>query len=138
MTSFIAYGTQTTQRLGAGERAGVLHSFQNAFGRLPTSQTDWEDVMKISNGRWPKQTLPEKEAEAAGLFESVYLREPDRTDPHDDAAVVVMTYGLRPANRNLDSEKAAIRSFVHIFKKIPNTVTDWTVVKAIAYSGATR
>lgn len=138
IVNFVAYGTPSTLRLGMGERAGVLNCFKDTFEKLPITQIDWEDVIKISNGRWPKQTILKKEAKAAKLFETIYLREPDRTNPHDDAAVVVITYGLRPINRNLDSERAAIKTFVHIFKKIPTTVTDWTVIKAIAYSGAKR
>ena len=59
-------------------------------------------------------------------------------DPHDNAAVTVMAYGLRPANRNLNSEKAAIFTFKYIYKKSPATAEEWDVVRAIAYSGAKR
>jgi hypothetical protein len=49
-----------------------------------------------------------------------------------------MTYGLRPAKRNLDSEKAAIKIFKDIYGYAPKTASAWDVVRAIAYSGATR
>ena len=124
--------------LGAGERAGVVSSFKEAFGKVPESQTDWEDVVKIANGRWPSQTSDDKESSAESAFEKIYLRTPERDNAKDDAAVVVMAYGLRPANRNMGSEQAALKIFRGIFKKAPSNASDWDTVRAIAYSGATR
>jgi len=94
--------------------------------------------MKIANGRWPGQTSTTAETKANINFKLVYLRDADRTNPHDDAAITVMTYGLRPANRNLDSEKTAIKTFEAIFGYSPEKATAWDVVRAIAYSGAVR
>jgi len=138
ITNFVTYGTPTTQPLGAGERAGVVNSFKSAFGRLPTTQEDWNDVIKIANGRWPGQINKETEKNAEAAFKKIYLRNPDRTNARDDAAITVMAYGLRPANRNLDSEKAAIRIFTNIYGYSPATATAWDVVRAISYSGVTR
>jgi IS30 family transposase len=75
---------------------------------------------------------------AEGNFEAIYLRSPDRANPTDDAAVVVMAYGLRPRGRNLDSEAAAIKIYTDIFNRGPVSATTWDAVRAIAYSGATR
>ena len=138
LNNFIAYGTDTTLKLGAGERAGVVNSFKAALGKLPTTEADWNDVMKISNGRWPSQTNKAAEDKATINFKKVYLRDPDRENAHDDAAVTVMAYGLRPADRNLNSEKAAIKSFKAIYGYAPSAATAWDVVRAIAYSGAKR
>jgi hypothetical protein len=138
ITNFVAYGTKTTTSLGAGERAGVVNSFKSALGKLPTTQADWNDVVKIANGRWPSQTNKAAEDKATINFKKVYLRAPDRANAHDDAAVTVMSYGLRPADRNLNSEKSAIKSFKAIYGYNPTTATAWDVVRAIAYSGATR
>lgn len=49
-----------------------------------------------------------------------------------------MTHGLRSANRNMDSEKNAIKIFKNIFKHNPETAIDWDTVRAIAYSGSER
>lgn len=136
--NFTTYGTQSTKKLGAGERAGVVNSFKTAFNKLPTSESDWNDVIKIANGRWPSQTNQAAEDRAKINFKIVYKREPDRKNPHDDAAITVMTYGLRPAKRNLDSEKTAIKTFKAIYGYAPEKATAWDVVRAIAYSGATR
>ena len=138
INNFVTYGTKATKILGAGERAGVVNSFLAAFGRLPTSVFDWNDVIKIANGRWPSQLSEEAENAASATFKKIYLRDPDRSNAHDDAAVTVMAYGLRPANRNLDSEKAAIKIFKNIFGYNPSSATDWDATRAIAYSGATR
>jgi hypothetical protein len=138
IVTFVTYGSKTTDKLGAGERGGVVNSFKEAFGKLPESEIDWEDVVKIANGRWPGQTDAARESVATGNFEAIYLRSPDRTNPNDDAAVVILSYGLRSRNRNLDSERAAIKIYEDIFNRIPQTATAWDAVRAIAYSGATR
>jgi hypothetical protein len=138
IVNFIAYGTPSTMKLGSGERAGVVNSFRAAFGRVPTSDLDWQDIIKIANGRWPSQTNEAAEALASETFKTIYLREPNMDSPSDNAAVTVMAYGLRPADRNLDSERAAINIFRNIFKKSPESATEWDAVRAIAYSGATR
>ena len=57
---------------------------------------------------------------------------------NDNAAVTVMTYGLRPQNRRMDTEKAAILIFKAIFAGVPGNSEEWDMVRAIAYSGATR
>lgn len=138
ITDFVTYGTPTTQVLGAGERGGVVNSFKEAFGKLPTTESDWQDVVKIGNGRWPTQTSATRETKAEAAFRVIYRRVPVRTSARDDAAVVVMAYGLRPANRNLKSEAAAARTFKAVYGKSPSTATDWDTVRAIAYSGAKR
>ncbi|HLD19783.1 MAG TPA: carboxypeptidase regulatory-like domain-containing protein [Patescibacteria group bacterium] len=138
LVAFVTYGTPSTTVLGAGERGGVVNSFKEAFGKLPETEAEWEDVVKIANGRWPSKTSTAREDQAEKTFTKIYLRDADRTNPKDDAAVVVISYGLRPKARNVDSERAAIKSFRAIFGKNPITATDWDAVRAIAYSGAKR
>ena len=138
LTFFLFPGTNSTRPLGGGERGGVVNSFKTAFGRWPTSEVDWQDVIKIGNGRWPSQKSPIAEAEAKKMFKKVWLREANMNQPNDNAAVTVITYGLRMAVRKPDSEKVAILSFKKIFGYAPTSARDWDVVRAIAYSGATR
>jgi hypothetical protein len=138
LINFITYGTKSTLRLGQGERAGVLSSYQSAFAKLPRTLAEWEDAIKIANGRWPNERSSLAEAEAEKEFESIYRRPADRNDKHDDAALVVVAYGLRPVDRKLESEKAAIRIFRDIYGTDPIRAQDWDIVRAIAYSGATR
>lgn len=138
METFVAYGTAQTKELGAGERAGVVNSFKEAFGKLPETTVDWEDVIKIAVGRFPSQRGEEREQEAVATFRKIYRRDANRVNPNDDAAVVVISYGLRPVVRRLASEKAAIKIYKGIFKLAPASASDWDVVRAIAYSGAKR
>ena len=136
--NFVTYGTKSTKILGAGERGGVVNSFQAAFGKLPTTLEDWNDVIKIGNGRWPSQVSETGQVRANINFRAIYKRDADMSNQNDNAAITVMTYGLRPANRNLDSEKVAIKTFKAVFGYYPSAATAWDAVRAIAYSGATR
>jgi hypothetical protein len=138
LTNFISYGTPTTKILGAGERAGVINSYKSAFGKLPKTEAEWNDVIKIGNGRWPSEINKQSEINASAAFEKIYKRKADRKNPNDDAAITVIAYGLRPAKRNTDSEKAAIKSFKAIYGYEPKTAVAWDIVRAIAYSGAKR
>lgn len=138
ITNFVTYGTPTTKILGAGERAGVLNSYKTAFGKMPATESDWSDVIKIGNGRWPTARNAAVEANAAIEFKKVYKRAPNMQQANDNAAVTVISYGLRPGNRNMNSEKAAIKSFKAIYGHAPVSALAWDIVRAIAYSGATR
>jgi hypothetical protein len=138
IANFIHSGTPTTIILGSGERAGVIGSYRSAFGRLPLIVADWQDVIKIANGRWTTEKSPSAEAIAKQTFRKIYLRDPNMAQANDNAAVNIMAYGLRPTRRNLASEKIAILSFRFIFKKNPVSSAEWDAVRAIAYSGAKR
>ena len=138
ITNFVVYGTETTKILGAGERAGVINSYKSAFGKLPTTESEWQDVIKIANGRWPNEKSKTAEINAKVEFKKVYKREADMNNPNDNAAVTIISYGLRSDVRNLDSEKAGILTFKHIYGYNPSSATDWDIVRAIAYSGAVR
>lgn len=128
----------TTKKLGAGERTGVLNSYLFAFGKLPKTIAEWQDVIKIANGRWPSERSTTAETKAKESFKKIYGREANMSNTNDNAAVTVMAYGLRPSQRNLSSEKAAILSFKYFMKRAPTSAPDWDIVRAIAYSGAKR
>lgn len=138
IAQFIREGTPTTKKLGAGERAGVINSYYQAFNKLPKTLEYWSDIIKIANGRWPKEMSKAAENKAKIEFKKVYKREAEMSKPNDNAAVSVMAYGLRPAKRNTNSEKAGSKIFKAIYKKSPQTALEWDIVRAIAYSGAKR
>lgn len=141
INNFIAYGVDdNTKNLGEGERAAVMYSFKAAFGKLPESESELEEIIKIANGRFPSVISEEAENQAKEQFKKIYLREPDMNNAHDVAAVKVMAYGLRQRaeNRNLNSEATALKTFRAIFKKMPQTTEEWNALQAITYSGATR
>ena len=107
--NFVTYGTPSAKDLGAGERAGVVNSFQSAFGRLPANADDWRDCMAIANGRWPNQLNSAAEEKSYDIFQKIYLRAPNRQNARDDAAVTV--YHLRPAAGSAELEQRGSGDF---------------------------
>jgi len=139
--AFIAYGVdENTKKLGEGERAAVVSSYEAAFDKLPQTEAELADAIKIANGRFPGVTSDIAEKRAKEQFYKIYKRVADMNDNKDAAAVKVMAYGLRQSanNRNLSSEKTGIKTFTHIFGKGPKTTEDWNAMQAITYSGATK
>ncbi len=139
--TFVGYGVdENTKGLGMGERAAVVHSFNKAFERLPENEIDVEDMIRISNGRWPENRSDKAEEKAKERFEKIYNREADLENANDEAAITVMAYGLRQRseNRNLESEGKGIEIFESIFGHQPNSTDDWNAMQAITYSGASR
>lgn len=138
---FITYGVDdNTKKLGAGERAAVMHSYQSVFKKLPETEEEFLDAIKIANGRWPSKTSEPAEHRAQENFRTIYKRNADMDNPHDNAAVTIMAYGLRQRaeNRNLNSEQQGIKTFKAIYGATPATSEDWNIMQAITYSGATR
>ncbi|MFA5954178.1 MAG: CARDB domain-containing protein [Patescibacteria group bacterium] len=141
ITNFITYGVDdNTKKLGSGERAAVMYSYKAAFDKLPATDSELADAVKIANGRWPSEKSSESEAKAKTTFGTIYGRTPDMTNPNDNAAVTVMAYGLRQQakNRNLNSEKNGIDIFAKIFGHAPSTTEEWNIMQAITYSGAKK
>jgi peptidoglycan/xylan/chitin deacetylase (PgdA/CDA1 family) len=135
---FVAYGTSATQKLGSGERAGVLSSYLSAYGKLPSSPAEWSDVIKISLGIWPSERNLSGEAQAMQIFKKIYNRAPDSKNTKEQNAIMIITYGLRPNSRNLASEKKAVKIFQAVYGHRPSNVNDQNIVRAIAYSSVKR
>lgn len=141
INGFIAYGVDdNTKKLGAGERAAVMYSYKEAFSKLPGTEGELADAIKIANGRWPSARSEPAEADAKAQFKRIYKRDANMDNPNDNAAVTVMAYGLRQRaeNRKLESEKNGIKIFKGIYGHIPSTTEEWNIMQAITYSGAKR
>lgn len=139
--AFIAYGVDgNTRKLGEGERAAVIVSYQAAFGKLPQNADDLAEAVRIANGSFPRGISTRAEYSAKGRFKMIYKRAPDAANQKDNAAIKVMAYGLRQkaVNRNLTSETAGIKTFKRVFGYAPKTAEDWNAMQAITYSGASR
>jgi hypothetical protein len=138
---FITYGVDTnSMKLGAGERAAVIFSYKQAFNKLPLIELELADVIRIANGRWPVEQNLAAQDESHKIFYKIYGHVADMGNPHENAAITIMTYGLKQQaqNRNLESEKAGIKTFKYFFGHAPQTTQDWNVMQAITYSGASR
>ncbi len=138
VNDFIVYGTNSTQRLGSGERAAVVNSYYKAYKKIADSEDEWLDILKIASGRWPTERNAYMENQAKLEFKKVYLRSADMKNNIDENAIMVIAYGLLPLNRSLDSEKAAIKSFKYVYGHEPINALAWNIVRSIAYSGAKR
>ena len=57
ITNFIVYGTESTNILGAGERAGVLNSYKSTFGKLPETESEWRIVLLLLMGDGRKKEM---------------------------------------------------------------------------------
>ena len=141
INNFITYGVdKNTEKLGAGERAAVMNSYKAAFDKLPETEAELADAIKIANGRWPSMTNDAAEKKAKEQFQKIYKKIADMNNANDNAAVTVMAYGLRQKaeNRNLNSEKQGIQIFKGIYGRTPNSTEDWNIMQAITYSGSGR
>ncbi len=138
VNNFIVYGTNSSQRLGAGERAAVINSYFQAYKKLPSNESEWLDVIKIANGRWPGERNLTAEIQAKAEFKRIYNRNPILTNNIDENAIMVIAYGLLPLQRNLNSEKVAIKTFKWVYNHAPVNALAWNLVRSIAYSGAKR
>ncbi|MBU0636807.1 MAG: PKD domain-containing protein [Patescibacteria group bacterium] len=141
INNFITYGVDdNTQKLGAGERAAVISSYKSAFGKLPETESELSDAIKIANGRFPSITNDKAEKKAKNQFIKIYKRIADINNANDSAAIKVMAYGLKQKaeNRNLNSEKSGIKTFDAIYGRAPKSTEDWNTMQAITYSGAKK
>ncbi|OJI06883.1 hypothetical protein BK004_01955 [bacterium CG10_46_32] len=119
--NFITYGTKSTQKLGTGERAGVLYSYKAAFGILPTTSEDWNDVIRIATNQAPIQRsgAAERKAKDVGM--------------NDEKSIITVAYGLRPDKRDLDAERQGIERFIEIYGKLPCSTLDWNILRSFVY-----
>jgi hypothetical protein len=143
-TIFIYEGTDSSRSIGFGERMSVIKSFYYAFDKFPETESDWQDVIKISAGRWPSQRNLKKEDEMKQVFEKIYLRQPNMSDAHDNAMITVATYGLRPQKINYEKQNIAWRYYgntmsgLEVFPDKWEYQKMWDIIRGIAYSGASR
>ena len=141
INNFITYGVDNnTKKLGAGERAAVMHSFKSAFNKLPETEEELADAIKIASGRWPSSRSKIAEKQAKKQFQKIYKRIANMDNANDNAAITIMAYGLRQKaeNRNLESERTGIKTFQNIYGYHPKTTEDWNIMQSITYSGSSR
>ena len=132
-TNFIVYGTKSTTKLGTGERAGVLHSYKEAFNKMPESEVEWDDVINIATNKFPNIRNTEAEKSVYSIFEEVYNRSVNMSDKDDYTSVMVITYGLRPIDRSVENEKQGIKTFIEVYDRLPISTLDWNILRDIVY-----
>ena len=132
--NFVTYGTPSTQRLGAGERAGAVASFRAAYGRLPADICDWQDVVRLADTKQPTRSQS-RDLAAASTYMAVYGHDLRLGNITEAIAHSLIGYGIRPQKRDLDAENKALGAFSRTFGKLPANTDEWDTNRALAYSG---
>lgn len=135
---FITYGTPTTKKIGAAERASILSSYLLAYKKLPVTSAQWLDLLKISQGYFPTAVSTAVETQAKKEFVKVYKRAAVLTNSPDLSAIKMIAYGVRTVNRNTKSEQTATVKFRSVYDHAPVNPLAWNIVRAIAYSGVIK
>lgn len=142
---FIAYGTTDESKdMSVRDRQGVMTDYYHTYGIFPANDQDWHDVALILSGHMPVVRSLTAEQYGLPMFISVYKKLPDDSKYSEDQielnwwAVHYISYKIRPGYRDLDKERFAISVFKSVFGNNPESSLDWAVVRAIAYTGATR
>ncbi len=125
-TNFITYGTKSTDKLGLGERAGVLRSYQYTFNKLPQTAADWQDAVNIATNQLPVKRSDKAEQEAQAVVRKIYGK-------LDNQSVMFIAYGLRPETRDIIKERLELKRFGQIFGKMPSSVFDWNIFRKLVY-----
>ncbi|MFH1225785.1 MAG: hypothetical protein V1684_00660, partial [bacterium] len=118
--------------------AGLLQAYMANYGQAPETEAQWIDLYNIAHGRKPLNRQLTREIWAIGQFGRVYWRLPKFSNQADDWAIWMMAYDIRPTTPNLKSEQFALGVFQSVYKRLPQNGQDWSIVRAIAHSGAGR
>jgi len=133
---YLQSDVNTASTTSQKDKKTALEVYAAAFnGEQPKKKSDWQDVLRIQNGLFPKKFSRSAETAALKTFRKLYKRNPDFKKAADEKAIKIMAYGVRPTKRDLSKEKVAIAAFRKKMKRNPATVKDWITVNAIAYSG---
>ena len=99
----------------------MIYSFKEAFGRIPSSEDDWNDVARIATNKVPIQRskIAEQKAKDIGAI--------------DGKSIMTIAYGLRPVVRDIEKEKQGLKDFVKKYKRIPKNTFDWNILRSIVY-----
>ncbi len=141
LKNYLAYGTESTVRLGEGQRAATVINYTSVKGNIPQTESDIEDVLKIANNRVPLIRNSELEPKFLGNFYRLnnIIKENDITKIDEDNFILELnqflrfSYGILPMERSIAKEKWAIELFVKNYNKLPQTDGEWRIVNSWAY-----
>lgn len=141
LKNYLAYGTESTVRLGEGQRAATVINYTNVKGGIPKTESDIEDVLKIANNRVPLIRNSELEPKFLGSFYRLnnIIKENNITKIDENNFILELnqflrfSYGILPIERSIAREKWAIELFVKNYNKLPQTDGEWRIVNSWAY-----
>jgi len=134
VTNFVVYSTsQSTQNLGSGERRAVIRDY---FETVVRGNVDWGDIERMVNGqKVVSRNIAKEQAQLPFVlktFEKVFGHRPNFQDPKEDLSWNTMMYRIR-FSRDLDKERNGINRFKSVFRRLPDSPLDWSVVRALGY-----
>lgn len=141
LRNYLSYGSESTLRLGEGQRAATVINYTNFKGRSPEGEDDIENVLKIANNIIPLMRNPELEPKLVGNFHRLnnIIKDNDITKIDENNLILELNqflrfaYGIFPMERSLARENWAIDIFVKNYNKLPQSSGDWRIVNSWAY-----
>ena len=138
LNQFLTYGSLTTLKMNAADRASYLASYIWAYSQAPKTEAQWNDFLNIVSGNEPVNHSVKAETQAKSEFKKVYNRNANMNNSADKKAIMFIAYGLKYNTRNVASENKAISIFRSTYSHAPISPLAWNIVRAIAYSGVTK
>jgi hypothetical protein len=124
--------------LSVQARSTLEAKYEQVYKKAPGTTKDWTDAALIVSGHAPQTKVVANEATAKKIFVQVYKTQPSATSPTDQKVITSLAYSLEPITRSLPLEQKALTVYVRAYKRLPKSTTDWSIVKAVAYSGKVK
>ncbi len=134
LDEFLVSGTsETSARLGSGERAAILRDAQETMGR---TDIPVDDLERIANGQIPhtRSLAYERSMAPRALltFRTIFGHAPNFQNQTENLAWNTLMYRLR-FPRNLTEERQGIQAFRSTFHVAPSSPFQWAVVRVMGY-----
>ncbi|MFA6537363.1 MAG: carboxypeptidase regulatory-like domain-containing protein [Patescibacteria group bacterium] len=135
VVNFIAYGSPIIElKYNSNERKVILQDFQSIYNKLPTTEKDWTNVAKISEGERPTRVLS-AEVKALKEFNKIFGRQVNFQKANEEKFIHQLAYRMRMESRNLYKEGLALSKYIRLYRKVPKDNFSWAIVRSWAYSG---
>jgi len=135
VVNFIAYASPAMDvKYNANERKVILQDFQSIYNKLPTTEKDWSNVVKISEGETPTRVIS-AEVKALKEFNKIFRRQVNFQKASEEKFIHQLAYRVRMESRNLYKEGLALAKYIKIYRKVPKDNFTWAIVRSLAYSG---
>jgi hypothetical protein len=133
---FLASGRGTASRsLGRGEREAVLRDAIETMGRT-AAQIPVDDLERISNGEIPRTRSLAYERSmvprALATFRTIFGHAPNFQNADENLAWNTLMYRIR-FPRDLSAERRGISDFRSLFRGVPQSPFQWSVVRVLGY-----
>ncbi len=135
IANFVTYGASTeTVKLGSGERRAEVRDY---FETVGSANVRWDDIQRMTTGqKLVHRNLANEQAQVNRVLANFKLmvgHTPNFKNTSEDLAWNTMMYRIR-FPRDLKAEQAGILKFEKIYKHVPKTPLEWSIVRALGYA----